>query len=169
MIEGNTAWILMSTALVLIMTLTGLALFYGGLVFSKNLISVLIQCFAVACLMSLAWFAFGYSIAFTETGEYFGNLSKAFLKGSGVSPDKLLYVTPIDRSYNRGFKQTISMAYDKALLSGDKQKIKTIEKFAKDIEVNIGKGSGSKFDFGTTALGKKTQESNDTSRSTGTK
>jgi len=85
-------------------------------------------------------------------------LSKAFLKGSGVSPDKLLYVTPIDRSYNRGFKQTISMAYDKALLSGDKQKIKTIEKFAKDIEVNIGKGSGSKFDFGTTALGKKTQE-----------
>ena len=85
-------------------------------------------------------------------------LSKAFLKGSGVSPDKLLYVTPIDRSYNRGFKQTISMAYDKALLSGDKQRIKTIEKFAKDIEVNIGKGSGSKFDFGTTALGKKTQE-----------
>jgi hypothetical protein len=85
-------------------------------------------------------------------------LSKAFLKGSGVSPDKLLYVTPIDRSYNRGFKQTISMAYDKALLSGDKQKIKTIEKFAKDIEINIGKGSGSKFDFGTSALGKKTQE-----------
>ena len=85
-------------------------------------------------------------------------LSKAFLKGSGVSPDKLLYVTPIDRSYNRGLKQTISMAYDKALLSGDKQKIKTIEKFAKDIKVNIGKGSGSKFDFGTSALGKKTQE-----------
>ena len=84
MIEGNTAWILTSTALVLFMTLPGLALFYGGLVYSKNLISVLIQCFAVACLMSIAWFIAGYSIAFTETGEYFGNLSKAFL--SNVTP-----------------------------------------------------------------------------------
>ena len=80
MIEGNTAWILTSTALVLFMTMPGLALFYGGLVYSKNLISVLVQCFAVACLMSIAWFIAGYSIAFTETGEYFGNLSKAFLK-----------------------------------------------------------------------------------------
>lgn len=87
MIEGNTAWILMSTALVLIMTLPGLALFYGGLVFSKNLISVLIQCFAVACLMSLAWFALGYSIAFTETGEYFGNLSKAFLNNVDIDSE----------------------------------------------------------------------------------
>ena len=87
MIEGNTAWILMSTALVLIMTLPGLALFYGGLVFSKNLISVLIQCFAVACLMSLAWFAVGYSIAFTETGEYFGNLSKAFLNNVNIESE----------------------------------------------------------------------------------
>ena len=85
MIEGNTAWILTSTALVLFMTLPGLALFYGGLVYSKNLISVLIQCFAVACLMSLAWFIAGYSIAFTETGEYFGNLSKAFL--NNVTPE----------------------------------------------------------------------------------
>ncbi|MAH89014.1 MAG: ammonia channel protein [Pelagibacterales bacterium] len=85
MIEGNTAWILTSTALVLFMTLPGLALFYGGLVYSKNLISVLIQCFAVACLMSITWFIAGYSIAFTETGEYFGNLSKAFL--SNVSAD----------------------------------------------------------------------------------
>ena len=81
MIEGNTAWILVSTVLVLLMTLPGLALFYGGLVYSKNLISVLIQCFAVACLMSIVWFIAGYSIAFTETGEYFGNLSKSFLNG----------------------------------------------------------------------------------------
>ena len=70
---GDTAWILTSTALVLFMTLPGLALFYGGLVYSKNLISVLIQCFAVACLMSITWFIAGYSIAFTETGEFFGN------------------------------------------------------------------------------------------------
>jgi Amt family ammonium transporter len=87
MIDGNTAWVLISTALVLIMTLPGLALFYGGLVFSKNLISVLIQCFAVACLMSLAWFAIGYSIAFTETGEYFGNLSKAFLNNVTIDSE----------------------------------------------------------------------------------
>ncbi len=79
MIEGNTAWILISTALVLFMTLPGLALFYGGLVFSKNLISVLIQCFAIACLMSITWFAVGYSIAFSEGGKYFGDLSKVFL------------------------------------------------------------------------------------------
>ena len=87
MIEGNTAWVLISTALVLIMTLPGLALFYGGLVFSKNLISVLIQCFAVACLMSLAWFGIGYSIAFTETGEYFGDLSKAFLNNVNIDSE----------------------------------------------------------------------------------
>ena len=79
MIEGNTAWILTSTALVLFMTLPGLALFYGGLVYSKNLISVLIQCFSVACLMSVAWLVVGYSIAFTETGSFFGDLSKSFL------------------------------------------------------------------------------------------
>ena len=87
MIEGNTAWVLTSTALVLFMTLPGLALFYGGLVYSKNLISVLIQCFAVACLMSITWFIVGYSIAFTETGEYFGNLSKAFLNNVGTDSE----------------------------------------------------------------------------------
>ena len=81
MIEGNTAWILTSTVLVLFMTLPGLALFYGGLVYSKNLISVLIQCFAVACLASVVWFSVAYSIAFTETGDYFGDFSKVFLKG----------------------------------------------------------------------------------------
>ena len=87
MIEGNTAWILVSTALVLFMTLPGLALFYGGLVYSKNLISVLIQCFAVACLMSVTWFAIGYSIAFTETGNYFGDLSKIFLSNITVESE----------------------------------------------------------------------------------
>ena len=78
--EGNTAWILTSTALVLLMTLPGLALFYGGLVRSKNLISVLMQCFSIACLMSILWFVAGYSIAFSEGGSYFGSLSNTFLK-----------------------------------------------------------------------------------------
>ena len=86
-------------------------------------------------------------------------LSKAFLKGSGVSPEKLLYVTPISRTYNRGFKQSLSMAYDKALLNPnrDKKLIKTIENFAKTIGANIGKGSTKKLDFGTTPISKKTQ------------
>ena len=80
MLDGNIAWILTSTVLVLFMTLPGLALFYGGLVDSKNLLSVLLQCFAVACLMSVAWFVAGYSIAFSEGNQYFGDLSKIFLK-----------------------------------------------------------------------------------------
>lgn len=78
---ANTAWILTSTALVLFMTLPGLALFYGGLVRSKNVLSVLMQCFSIACVASLLWFAAGYSIAFSEGGAYFGDLSKAFLAG----------------------------------------------------------------------------------------
>ena len=82
--EGNTAWILTSTALVLLMTLPGLALFYGGLVRSKNLISVLMQCFSIACLMSILWFVAGYSIAFSEGGSYFGSLSNTFLKSTNV-------------------------------------------------------------------------------------
>ena len=83
-------------------------------------------------------------------------LSKSFLKGSGVSADKLLYVTPISTSYNRGFKQDLSMAYDEALLSKNKPRVKVIEKFADQVGVNIGKGSG-KIKFGTTPITKKTQ------------
>ena len=83
-------------------------------------------------------------------------LSKAFLKGSGVTPDKLLYVTPISTSYNRGFKQDLSMAYDEALFNKNKPRIKLIENFAEDVGVNIGKGSG-KIKFGTTPITKKTQ------------
>ena len=87
MIEANTSWILVSTVLVLFMTLPGLALFYGGLVYSKNLISVLIQCFSVACLISIAWYTIGYSIAFTETGNFIGNLSKIFLNGVTIESE----------------------------------------------------------------------------------
>ena len=64
--SGDTAWILTSTALVLFMTLPGLSLFYAGLVRSKYAISVLMQCFAIACLVSVAWGVYGYSLAFTE-------------------------------------------------------------------------------------------------------
>ena len=77
--SGNTAWILTSTALVLFMTMPGLALFYGGLVRSQNILSVLMQCFAIACLASFAWLFMAYSIAFSEGSPYFGDLSQMFL------------------------------------------------------------------------------------------
>ena len=79
---ANTSWILTSTALVLFMTIPGLSLFYGGLVRSKNVISVLMQCFAITCLASIIWFAFCYSLAFGNGGSinaYIGNLDNIFL------------------------------------------------------------------------------------------
>jgi ammonium transporter, Amt family len=82
--SGDTAWVLTATALVLMMTLPALALFYGGLVQSKNILSVLSQCVVIACLMSVAWFFVGYSIAFGDGGEanaFWGGLGKAFLNG----------------------------------------------------------------------------------------
>jgi Amt family ammonium transporter len=84
---GNTAWILTSTALVLFMTLPGLALFYAGLVKSKNILSVLMQCIAIACLASLIWLGIGYSMAFADGSQWVGGLQKAFL--SGVEKDSL--------------------------------------------------------------------------------
>ncbi|SHN93610.1 Ammonium transporter [bacterium endosymbiont of Bathymodiolus sp. 5 South] len=84
---ANTAWILTSTALVLFMALSGLALFYGGLVRSKNILSVLMQCFAIAGIASVLWLVAGYSIAFSDGNAYFGGLSKFML--SGVLEDSL--------------------------------------------------------------------------------
>ena len=84
---GNTAWILTSTALVLFMTLPGLALFYAGLVKSKNILSVLMHCIAIACLASLIWLGVGYSMAFSDGSPWVGGLQKTFL--SGVERDSL--------------------------------------------------------------------------------
>jgi len=78
---GDTAWILTSTALVLFMTLPGLALFYGGLVRAKNVLSVMAQCVAIACLASVLWFLLGYSLAFSGTGALIGDLGKALYNG----------------------------------------------------------------------------------------
>jgi Amt family ammonium transporter len=80
---ADTAWLLTSTVLVLFMTLPGLALFYAGLVRSKNMLSVLMHCFAIACLMSVLWVAVGYSLAFAEGSDYVGGLGHAFLAGIG--------------------------------------------------------------------------------------
>jgi len=81
---GDTAWMLTATALVLFMTIPGLSLFYAGMVRSKNVLSVLMQCFAITSLMTVLWVLFGYSIAFGSDGPYWGGMSKAFLNGVGV-------------------------------------------------------------------------------------
>ena len=97
MVGADTAWIIVATALVLLMTLPGLALFYGGLVRSRNVLSVLMHCFSIACLMSILWLALGYSIAFGEGNAYWGGLDKAFLRGidaetlSGTIPEVLFF------------------------------------------------------------------------------
>lgn len=77
--SGNSAWILTATALVLFMTLPGLALFYGGLVRSKNVLSVLMQCFSITCLASLLWLVVGYSMAFSEGNAFVGGLDNIML------------------------------------------------------------------------------------------
>ena len=81
---ANTAWMLTSSVLVLFMTLPGLALFYGGLVRTKNVLSVLMQCFSIACIVTIAWVVIGYSIAFADAGPlnaWYGGFSKSFLAG----------------------------------------------------------------------------------------
>eukprot|EP00903_Cladosiphon_okamuranus_P018551 g17074.t1 len=92
MVGADTAWIIVATALVLFMTLPGLALFYGGLVRARNVLSVFMQCYAIACAMSVAWLAVGYSIAFGEGNAFWGGLGKAFL--NGVDADSLAGTLP---------------------------------------------------------------------------
>ena len=77
---GDTSWLLTSTALVLFMTIPGLSLFYAGLVRSKNVLSVLMQCFTITCLASLVWLVFGYSLAFGEGNSWVGDFSNFFLR-----------------------------------------------------------------------------------------
>jgi Amt family ammonium transporter len=90
--SGDTAWMLTATALVLFMTIPGLSLFYGGMVRSKNILSVLMQCFAITCLASIIWVVCGYSIAFGGDGAFWGGLDKLFLKG--VTVDSLSGTIP---------------------------------------------------------------------------
>lgn len=90
---ANTAWILTSTALVLFMTLPGLALFYGGLVRVKNILSVLMQCFAIACVASLIWLIAGYSLAFGAGNAWIGDLSMVFM--ANITEDALAGDIPL--------------------------------------------------------------------------
>ena len=83
--SGDTAWMLTSTALVLMMTIPGLALFYGGMVRKKNVLATLMQCFAICCGVSVLWMVVGYSLAFTPgtgaSGAYLGDMSRFMLAG----------------------------------------------------------------------------------------
>src|ERR1700685_3987138 len=92
--KGDNAWMLTSTVLVLLMTIPGLALFYGGLVRSKNMLSVLMQVFYTVCIVTVLWALYGYSIAFTGGSDFFGGFSKAFL--SGVTPDSKAATFSVD-------------------------------------------------------------------------
>ena len=85
--KGDTAWMLVCTALVILMTLPGLALFYGGLTRSKNILSVLVQCMFVFALITVLWSLYGYSFAFTEGGAFIGGLDRLFLQG--ITPDSV--------------------------------------------------------------------------------
>ena len=90
--SGDTAWMLTSTALVLFMTIPGLSLFYAGMVRSKNALSVMMQCFAITCFITILWFVYGYSLAFDEGGSWIGGLGKLFM--SGVTVDSLSGTIP---------------------------------------------------------------------------
>ena len=85
--KGDTAWLLICTALVIMMTVPALGLFYGGLVRSKNMLSVLMQCLVVFSLIMVLWAVYGYSLAFTEGGAFFGGLDRLFLMG--MTPDSV--------------------------------------------------------------------------------
>jgi Amt family ammonium transporter len=104
---GNTAWLITATALVLFMTLPGLALFYGGLVRAENLLSVLMQCFVIACLASVLWLAGAYSLAFSGAGDWIGNLDKALLLG--VPRDAVAAGTTIPETVFFMFQMTFAI------------------------------------------------------------
>ncbi|HUU72034.1 MAG TPA: ammonia channel protein, partial [Burkholderiales bacterium] len=92
--SGDTSWMIVATVLVIMMTIPGLALFYGGLVRAKNMLSVLMQVFAIFALMSILWAMFGYSLTFTEGpfNSIYGGFGKSFL--SGITPDSLSGTIP---------------------------------------------------------------------------
>ena len=86
--SGDTAWMLTSTALVLMMTIPGLALFYAGMVRKKNILATMMQSFMITCLITVTWMIAGYSLAFTNGSAYLGDFSRLFLNGLGAGWDK---------------------------------------------------------------------------------
>lgn len=120
---GDTAWILTSTALVLFMTLPGLALFYGGLVRAKNVLSVLMQCFVIACIVSVLWVAYGYSLSFGDGGSmnaWIGGLDNAFL--ANVTRDSLSGTLP--ESVFVMFQMTFAIITPALIIGGFAERMK---------------------------------------------
>lgn len=105
--SGHTSWILAATALVLFMTMPGLALFYGGLVRGKNLLSVMAQCAGIACMASLLWAAGLYSLAFKGDGAWIGNLDAAFLQG--ITPESVAPGTKLPETLFIMFQMTFAI------------------------------------------------------------
>ena len=95
--SGDTAWMLTSTLLVILMIIPGLALFYGGLARSKNMLSVLVQVFVIFAMITVLWAMYGYSLAFSGEGQFFGSLDRLFLKG--IAPDTLSTLLPTIPEY----------------------------------------------------------------------
>ena len=113
--SGDTAWMLTSTLLVILMTIPGLALFYGGLGRAKNMLSVLVQVFVIFALVSVLWALYGYSLAFSGEGNFFGGLDKLFLKG--VTPETFGALTTIPEYVFLAFQGTFA-AITVALIVG---------------------------------------------------
>ncbi|MEG3638249.1 ammonium transporter [Magnetococcus sp. PR-3] len=118
--KSDTAWILTTTALVLFMTLPGLALFYGGLVRTKNILSILMQCFAIACLVSVLWLAGGYSLAFDGGNAFIGTLDKAFF--SGMTLDTINGTLP--EGVFAGFQMTFAIITPALVIGGFAERIR---------------------------------------------
>ncbi len=120
---GDTAWILTSTALVLFMTLPGLALFYGGLVRAKNVLSVLVQCFTIACVVTILWVVYGYSLSFGDGGSvnaWIGGLDNAFL--ANVTRDSLSGTLP--ESVFVMFQMTFAIITPALIIGGFAERMK---------------------------------------------
>lgn len=120
--SGDTAWILTSTALVLFMTLPGLALFYGGLVQSKNVLSALMHCLAIACLASVLWVVVAYSMAFAEGTSLVGGVSKAML--AGVMRDSVIEGTGIPETLFVMFQMTFAIITPALIVGAYVERIK---------------------------------------------
>jgi Amt family ammonium transporter len=110
--SGDTAWMLASTALVLMMTIPGLALFYGGMVRKKNILATLMQSFAITCLVTITWVVAGYSLAFTAGGPYIGDFSRFMLSGIAENWDKpFLFGAGSDAAAQQTIPETVYMMF----------------------------------------------------------
>ncbi|MBV8613110.1 MAG: ammonium transporter [Acetobacteraceae bacterium] len=110
--SGDTAWMLASTALVLMMTIPGLAMFYGGMVRRKNMLATMMQSFTVCCLVTIVWMVIGYSLAFTNGTPYVGDLSRFFLQGIGAAWDKPFQLgAGVDSATQTTIPETVYMMF----------------------------------------------------------